>query len=132
MDEVGIRVWFDEYLNTLAARGRGEADDVDALLEYYAVPLVVATDNSAQALTAAEDVLDFARQQVEGMRAADYDHTETLDSEVTTLNLTSVLYRASFERRRADATAIGRLALTYLITRGPAGLRIAALAIHTA
>src|SRR5882762_9283559 len=116
MDEVGIRAWFDQYLKALAARGRGEADDVHALLDYYGVPLLVATDDAAGALSATEDVMGFARQQVERMRAADYDHTETLDSEVTTLNATSALYRADFARQRADGTEIGRLAVTYLIT----------------
>jgi hypothetical protein len=131
MDEVGIRAWFDQYLKALAARGRGEADDLHALLEYYGVPLLVATDDAARALTAAEDVIGFARQQVDGMRAANYDHSATLDSEVTRLNTTSVLYRADFARQRADGSEIGRLGVTYLITSGPAGLRISALAVHT-
>jgi hypothetical protein len=95
------------------------------------VPLLVATDDAARALTAADDVMGFARQQVDGMRAASYDRTETIDSEVTTLNTTSVLYRADFARRRADGAEIGRLGVTYLITNGPVGLRISALAIHT-
>jgi hypothetical protein len=131
MDEVGIRAWFEEYLKALAACGRGEADDLDALLEYYGVPLLVTTDDAARALTVADDVVGFARQQVEGMRAASYHHTETIESEVTTLNTTSVLYRANFARRRADGGEIGRLGVTYLITHGPAGLRISAVAIRT-
>jgi hypothetical protein len=131
MDEAGIRAWFDEYLAALAARGRGESDDLGALLEYYAVPLLVAADDPARALTAEDDVVGFARQQIEGMRAANYDHTETIDSEVTTLNATSVLYRADFARQRADGSEIGRLGVTYLITNGPAGLRISASAVRT-
>jgi hypothetical protein len=130
MDELGIRAWFGQYLKALAARGRGESDDLAALLEYYAVPLVVATEEAAEALTATEDVMGFARKQVDGMRAANYDHTETLDSEVTALNTTSALYRADFVRQRADGSEIGRLGVTYLITDGPAGLRISAVAIH--
>jgi hypothetical protein len=131
MDELGIGGWFDEYLGALAARGRGESDDLHALLEYYGVPLLVATDDEARTLTTADDVMGFAHQQVEGMRAASYDHTQTIDSEITTLNMTSGLYRADFARRRADGTDIGRLGVTYLITNGPAGLRISALAVHT-
>jgi hypothetical protein len=131
MDEVGIRAWFDQYLTALAARGRGESDDLHALLEYYGVPLVVATDDAARALTAREDVLGFARQQVDGMRATDYDHTETIESEANVLNMTSVLYRAEFARQRANGSEIGRLGVTYLITDGSEGLRISALAIHS-
>jgi hypothetical protein len=130
MDEVGIRRWFQEYLNAFAARGRGESDDLDALLEYYGVPLLVATDDAAQALTTADEVIGLARRHVEGMRAANYDHTDTIDSAVTALNATSVLYRADFARRRADESEIVRLCVTYLITKGPVGLRISALAVH--
>jgi hypothetical protein len=130
MDEAGIREWFDEYSEAFAARGRGESDDLQAFLEYYAVPLLVATDDAAQALTTAEMVMGFAGRQVQGLRAANYDHTDTLDSELRTLNATSVLYRADFARRRADDSEIARFGVTYLIIDGPEGLRIAALAVH--
>lgn len=85
MDEAGVRAWFDQYLGALAACGRGESDDPHALLDYCAVPLLVATDEAARALTTADDVVGFARQQIAGMRAANYDHTETIDSELTVL-----------------------------------------------
>ena len=130
MNDLDVRTWFDQYLNVLATRGRGESDDLSALLEYYGVPLVVATDDVAESLTTNEAVIAFARQQVDGMRAASYDHSETIDSEVIALNATSVLYRAHFARQREDGSEIGRLGVTYLITAGAAGLRIAALAVH--
>jgi hypothetical protein len=131
MDELGIRAWFDEYLKALAACGRGKSDELHVLLDYYGVPLIVATDDVARALTTPEDVMGFARQQVGGMRAANYHHTETLDSEVTALNATSALYRADFARQSADGSEIGRLGVTYLIIDGSAGLRISAAAIHS-
>ena len=130
VDDVGVRGWFDEYSEAFASRGRGESDDLQGFLEYYAVPLLVATDDGARALTTAEDVMDFARRQVERLRAANYDHTETLDSELITLNMTSVLYRGDFCRQRADGSEIARFGVTYLITDGPVGLRIGALAVH--
>jgi hypothetical protein len=131
MDEATVTGWFDLYLTTLAERGRGESDDLIPLLDFYAVPLLVATDDAASLLSDAQDVTAFARQQVAGMRASDYHHTETIDAQVTTLNATSALYRGAFARQRADGSEIGRLGVTYLITDGPAGLRISALAVHT-
>lgn len=65
------------------------------------------------------------------MRAADYDHTEVLSSEVTVLNSTSALYRGAFSRQRSDGSEISRLTVTYLVTGGPAGRRISALAVHS-
>jgi hypothetical protein len=131
MDEATVSDWFDLYLNTLAARGRGESEDLKPLLEFYAVPLVVATDDASHALTTAEGVTDFARQQVEGMQAAHYHRTEIIEARVTVLNVTSALYRGAFARQRLDGGEIGRLGVTYLITDGTAGLRISALAVHS-
>ena len=130
MDVADIRVWFDEYLAVFAACGRGESDDLAALLHYYEVPLVLSTDDAAVALTSEEQVLNALAGQVEGMRAAGYDRSETLDSEVVAINATSALHTAEFSRRAADGTEIGRLRTTYLLTDGSGGRRISALAVH--
>ena len=61
------------------------------------------------------------------MRAADYDHTETVASEVEVLNRNTALHRAEFSRQRADGTEINHLSVTYIITRGADGFRISAL-----
>jgi hypothetical protein len=65
------------------------------------------------------------------MRAADYDHSEILSYELTVLNSTSALYRQTFSRHRRDGSEIGRQTATYLVTDGPIGRRISALAIHS-
>jgi hypothetical protein len=130
MDPSDVSRWFGEYLDAFAACGRGERD-VASLLAYYGVPLLLTTDDGFFALTGDEQVVAVARQQVESMRAAGYDRSEILDSEVTVLNSASALYRGSFSRRRSDGTEIGRLTVTYLVTDGPSGRRISVLAAHT-
>ena len=130
MQEQAVRRWFGEYLDTFAACGRGERD-ADALLPYYGVPLLVATDGGFIAVTSDDQVVAAAQQQIDAMRAADYDHSDVLSSEVTVVNATSALYRGAFSRRRADGTEINRLTVTYLVTDGSAGRRISALALHS-
>ena len=71
------------------------------------------------------------RQQIERLRAAEYDRTETLDSETTVLNATTALQGADFSWLRADGSEIARLRVTYVITDGGAGRRISALAVGT-
>jgi hypothetical protein len=66
------------------------------------------------------------------MRAANYDHTEVLDSDVTVVNAASALYRGEFSRVDADGAEISRLRLSYLVTDGPVGRRISALLVHGA
>ena len=129
MDNSDVGRWFGEYLDAYAACGRGERDTA-ALLAYYGVPLLVTTDDGFFALTTDDQVVAVVGQQVDGMRAAAYDRTEILDSEVTVLNSASALYRGTFSRQRSDGSEINRLTMTYLVTDGPAGRRISAFAVH--
>jgi hypothetical protein len=126
VDNSDVSRWFGEYLDAFAACGRGERDAA-SLLAYYGVPLLLTTDDGCLALTTDDQVVAAAQQQVDGMRAADYDHSEVLFSEVAVLNSTSALYRGSFSRRRRDGGEIGRLTVTYLVTDGSIGRRISAL-----
>jgi len=112
------------------AHGRGEKD-TDVLLAYYGVPLVLTTDGGSIALTSNEQVVTAVQQQVDGMRAADYNRSEILGSEVTVLNSTSALYRGTFSRHRSDGSEIGRLTATYLVTDGAVGRRFSVLAVHS-
>ena len=131
VEVTGIRAWFDEYLRAFAACGRGDSDDLEVLLQYYGVPLLLSTDEAALTLTTADEVLSVARRQFEGLRAENYDRSEALNSEVVALNATSALSTVDFSRRRKDGSEIGRLRATYLITDGENGRRISALVVHT-
>ena len=130
VDENEASRWYGEYLKVFEACGRGESD-AGSLLAYYGVPLLVATDDEFIALSTEEQVVAAAQQQIDGMRAAAYNHSDVLGSEVTVLNHTSALYRGEFSRRRADGDEISRLTVTYLLTDGPVGRRISALVLHS-
>jgi hypothetical protein len=132
VDNSDVSRWFGEYLDAFAACGRGEHDTA-SLLAYYGVPLLLTTDDGCFALTSDDQVAAAAQQQVDGMRAADYDHGEVLhfEVEVTILNATSALYRGTFSRQRGNGGEISRLTATYLVADGPVGRRIAALAVHS-
>jgi hypothetical protein len=130
VDKSDVSRWFDEYLEVFAACGRGESD-ARSLLAYWAVPFLVSTDDGFVALKNEDQVVAVAQQQIDGMRAAAYDRSELLGSEVTSLNATTALYRGEFSRQRADGDEINRLTLTYLVTDGAVGRRISALVVHT-
>ncbi|WP_426595890.1 hypothetical protein ACPPVS_06020 [Cellulomonas sp. McL0617] len=128
MDDVAR--WFDAYLDDFAACGRGESETA-SLLTHYGVPLLLTVDDEFVALTSDEQVVAALQPQIDGMRAAGYDRTEILESEVVVLNGASALYRGTFSRQRNDGSEIGRLTATYLVTDGPAGRRISVLAVHS-
>jgi len=122
--------WFREYLSTFASCGRGE-NEAAGLLAYYGVPLLVSTDEGFVALTTGDEVAAMAQRQVAGMRAAEYDHSDVLDFELSLLNTVTALCRGNFSRRHRDGTEIGRLTATYLVTGTPDSRRISALAVHS-
>jgi hypothetical protein len=130
VDDNDVSQWFGEYLNAFAACGRGESDTA-SLLAYYGVPLLLTTDERFFALTSDDQVVAAVQQQVDGMRAAGYARSEILGSQITILNSTSALYRGTFSRQRSDGGEISRLTATYLVTDGPTGRRISALAVHS-
>ena len=129
MENKDVSDWFDEYLEAFVACCRGDKE-TPTLLAYYAVPLLLTTDGGFYALTSDEQVVQGVGQQVDGLRAAGFDRTETHGSEVTVLNATSALYRGTFSRQRSDGTEINRITATYLVTDGTAGRRISVLAVH--
>lgn len=130
VDPADVDRWFGEYLAAFAACGRGESQ-ATSLLAYYGVPLLLSTDDGYHALTTADEVVSMAQRQIDGMRAAEYHHSDVLGFEISPLNSVSALYRGTFSRRRRDGTEIGRLTATYLMTVTPNGRRISALAVHS-
>jgi hypothetical protein len=131
MDSSPVHDWFVAYLETFAAFGRGDRTDIEGLLEFYDVPLLLTTDRGALVLDSEDGVARALEQQIGGMRAAGYDRSHVLESRVESLNAVSELYRGHFSRRRGDGREIGRVRATYLITDRGAGRRIAALVVHS-
>jgi hypothetical protein len=130
VDTNDVSQWFGEYLAAFTACGRGESDAA-SLLAYYGVPLLLTTDDGFFALTSGDQVVAVMQQQVDRMRAAGYGRSEVLGSQVTVLNSTSALYHGMFSWHNSDGGEISRPALTYLVTDGPVGRRISALAVHS-
>lgn len=131
MDEDDVRAWFEEYLSAFAAAGRGERQPAD-VVGFYSAPLLLTTDDLVVWLRTTEDVASWLQAQVDGMLAAEYDHSETLSSDTTMLNQRTALHRAAFSRRRTDGEEINGLDVTYVVTRGPDGFHISALMLHSA
>jgi len=126
-----VRAWFENYLRVYAACCRGDSDDTRQLLEYFAVPLLLTTNETAGAITSEDAVVGAVGQQIERLRAAGYARTETLDSTTTMLNETTALHQAHFAWLRADDSEIARMGLAYVITHGVSGRRISALVVGT-
>jgi hypothetical protein len=130
VDADDVSAWFSKYIAAFAACGRG-AQDAASLLSYYGTPLLITTDDGFFPMTSGEQIVAAVQPQLDGMRAEGYERTEVLSSDVTLVNATSALYRASFSYRGRDGNEIRRVSLTYLVTDGSAGRRISALLVQS-
>jgi hypothetical protein len=127
-----VELWFATYLDCFVALARGERDDVEAILGFYGVPMLLSSPGGTGWLHDAEQVVGVTRAQIEGLRHAGFDRTEVEASVTVVLNDTCARYEARFRRRAADDTEIASFSASYLIAEGPDGPRIAALAVGKA
>lgn len=130
MQPQSLSQWFDEYLDSFAACGRGETE-TKSLVEFYGVPLMLSTDAGYSGLITQTQVVTAIQQQIDGLRAAAYDRSEIIENKVIALNPTFAVYEGTFSRRRSDGSEIGRPTITYIITEGSLGRRISAIAVHS-
>jgi hypothetical protein len=103
-----VQGWFGRYLDVFAACGRGDREDAGALLEFYCVPLVLASDQGVLALTSEDEVLRMVGQQVEELCAASYHGSEVLAAHGKSSTGFQPSYADLFVRRRADGSEIAR------------------------
>lgn len=122
--------WFERYLDTFAACARAERD-LSALLRYYAVPMIITTDDGVIAVTTDQQAAAVIESQVNGLQSAGYHHSEVLAAEATVLNTTSGLYRAALSRRDHRDSEIDCPTISYLVTEASVGPQISVLALHT-
>jgi hypothetical protein len=130
VDSSEIRDWFQGYLDAFAA-AVNDLSKSGGILNFYAVPLILAGDDEAQVLTSEEDVLAIVSRNAASLKPHHYSHSQLLDSDLIEINGSTVLLRGEFSRRRMDGSEIQRVGATYLIARGVVGLRIFAVATHS-
>src|SRR3954471_2975540 len=65
-----VRAWYGDYLKTFTSLAAGERIDLEALLDYFGVPLVIVTDDRFLALQTPDAVLSTATTLIEQLRQA--------------------------------------------------------------
>ena len=129
MDTNDVAAWFAAYLDCFVALGRGDRDDVETILDYYGVPMLLSAPGATGWLHEPDQVIGVIRAQVEGLRHAGFDSTVVEDAETVMLNDSCARHEGRFLRLTADAGVIADFRGSYLIADGPAGPRIAALMV---
>lgn len=125
-----LSAWFGGYLDVFAACGRGERPCAD-VLGFYAVPLLLTTDDVVLTLLSSDEIASWVQGQMDGMLAADYARSVVLESDTTMLNRQTAMHRASFSRQSRDGSEINHITCSYLITGIAEARRISGLVLHT-
>ncbi|MEJ2862709.1 DUF6841 family protein [Actinomycetospora flava] len=129
MDTNDVTTWFAAYLDCFVALGRGDRDDVESILDYYGVPMLLSAPGATGWLHEPEQVIGVIRGQVEGLRHVGFDSTVVQDAETVLINDSCARYEGRFLRLAADASVIADFRGSYLIADGSEGPRIAALMV---
>lgn len=122
-----VRAWYGRYLAVFMALARGERDDVAALLDFYAAPLVLATEGRVTIMPTAEAVLELAQSLIVQLRQADYAGSETHRLEARPLHARAAWIEGTFSRRNRAGAIFERFGVAYLVVRPEDGWRIAAI-----
>jgi hypothetical protein len=130
VEERDLQAWFATYLETFTRLGRGDWDDIERVLDYFGVPLLLSAPQGLLELRSREEILDVMSRQMVAVRESGYDRSEVLETSVEVVNARCALYRGRFARLRRDGSEIERLRVTYVITGGADGPRVSALLIH--
>jgi hypothetical protein len=129
LDADAVGRWIDDYLSAFAASARGDSD-MASLLGHFGVPMVITTDEGVVTLMTDDEAAAVMQSHVDGLRALGFHHSQVLQSEVTMLNATSAVYRATLSRRNVDGGEIDCPTVAYVVTEDVAGPRIVLLAAH--
>jgi hypothetical protein len=95
VQDVEVHEWLKDYLHTFAAAATDPIEGPKRLLKFYSVPRIVTTSVGSRTFTTNEQVLGYARGLIEGLHP-DYSHSEVLNSELSRVNDSTVVWRADF------------------------------------
>jgi hypothetical protein len=129
IDGFGLRVWFDQYFDVLAACVRGEREIAD-VLRFYGVPVILTSQHGVSTASTDDEAAAIMLGEIDALRAARYHRTRVQSADVNLINAASALYTATYSHRDRAGDEIDQAAITYLVTETSAGLKISVRAVH--
>jgi hypothetical protein len=124
-----LRKWFNRYTDTAGALVTGDRGDLPSLLEFYAVPLTIVTDDDHLVLPDSAAVLRAMRSTVDTLRDAGYVRTLTHRLDVHVLNERSAIVEGVFSRVTATGAVLARFGAVEVLVRTAIGWRISVMAM---
>ena len=122
-----IRAWYDRYLDTFTGLAAGERDDLDALLEFFGVPLVIVTEDRYVALPTREAFLSTAQTLINRLRQVNYDGSTVHRLDIRPLNARAAVIDSGFSRHDWAGNELERFGTVYLAAKTDGGWRFTSI-----
>jgi hypothetical protein len=129
---VDVRAWYDRYFDAFTGLAAGERDDLDAILAYFGVPLVILTQDRYLVLPTREAVLSTAQALIEQLRRADYAGSTVHRLDVRSLNARAAFIDGAFSRHDRAGNELERFGTVYLAAKTDEGWRFATIVFTAA
>jgi hypothetical protein len=124
-----VREWFGDYLDTFIGLAAGERTDLESVLDFYGVPLLMVADDRYLALPDRDAVLATAKALTHQLSQANYASSTIHRLDVRPLNARAALIEAVVSRHDREGNEFERLGVTYLAAKTDQGWRIASLVV---
>lgn len=127
--ETDVRQWYRSYLDTFKGLAAGERTDLESVLAFFGVPLVVVAEDRHLALPDRDAVLGAAKGQIDQLRRANYASSTVLRLDVRPLNARAALVEGVFSRYDRAGKELERLGTTYLVVKTAEGWRFTSIVL---
>jgi hypothetical protein len=124
-----VRAWYDGYANTFTSLARGESSDLEAWLEFFAIPSTVILDNRYLAFTDGSTLRSFWGALIDQLRRANYPRSDIHRLDVRPLNPRAALIEGMFTRHDGTGKEFARFDAVYLAAKTDGGWRFTAVVL---
>ncbi len=122
-----VREWFGAYLDTFRGLAAGERADLESILGFYGVPLVIVADGRYVALPDRAAVVGVAQTMVDQLRRMGYAGSTVHRLDVRPLNARAAFIEGAFSRHDRGGTELERVGTAYLAAKTDDGWRFTSI-----
>jgi hypothetical protein len=124
-----VRDWYGGYLDTFTGLAAGERTDLESVLGFFGVPLVIVTDDRYLNLSTREEVLATAEALIDQLLRANYAGSTVHRLDMRPLNARAALVEGEFSRHDRRGDEFERFGTAYLVARTDEGWQFTSIII---
>ena len=124
-----VRVWYGGYLDTFTSLAAGERTDLESVMGFYGVPLVIVTESRYLALPTGDDVLRTAKSLIDGLLQGNYAGSTVHRLDIRPLNARAAFVEGLFSRHDGAGNERERFGTAYLVAKGDEGWRFTSIVV---